>query len=71
MATRRNKYPKPAPRAKRISGICAQARALGCNRDHLRLVIQGKRQSKSLLSEYLQLTTASRTAKKSQPKASR
>lgn len=38
--------------AKRIRGIVAASRELGCTRDHLRLVIQGKRVSRSLSARY-------------------
>ena len=68
MATRRNAYPKPSPRAKRISGVCADAEALGCTRDHLTLVVRGKRQSRSLLARYQQLKASKAQAALKTPK---
>lgn len=53
MATRRKVIcPKRSPR---IRGICALADALGVTRDHLRLVIQGKRLSRSLTARLNQI----------------
>ena len=37
-------------------GICAAAEALGVHRIHLYLVLSGKRESRSLLRRYQQLT---------------
>lgn len=43
-------------RARRIKGIAADARVLGCSRHHLALVLRGERVgSKHLLARYHQL----------------
>ena len=48
MATRRK-------RNRRIKGITADALKLGVTRDHLRLVLQGKRNSEQLTARYASL----------------
>lgn len=45
---------------KRFKGIVADARALGCDRDHLRRCLNGERQSKSLLARYAALKKSKR-----------
>ena len=55
-------------RAPRIRGICADAAALGITRDHLRLVLQAKRPSRSLLRRYRQLKRAQRAAETTKSK---
>jgi len=50
-------------RAPRIRGICAAARDLNVTRQHLALVIHGKRQSPDLLKRYQANQSASATAK--------
>jgi hypothetical protein len=42
------------PRSKRISGICAAAKACGVTRQHLWEVLKGRRKSKPLLARYTQ-----------------
>lgn len=50
-ATRRQKRQLAKP----IKGIVAAAQQLGCTRDHLRMVLQGKRLSTSLVQRYAAL----------------
>jgi len=46
---------KPS-RQVRFPGICTFAHELGVHRNHLRLVLMGKRKSKSLMDRYAELT---------------
>ena len=65
MATRRNQSEGRKPR---IRGICAAAEQIGVTRDHLRMVLNGERESASLLIRFNQLaenTKASPTTKES------
>ncbi len=50
--TRLNDYLKPVCRAKRIVGVCADAKRLGVTYDHLSRVLHGRRTSKSLTARY-------------------
>jgi len=56
--TRLNDYLKPARRAKRIVGICADAERLGVTYDHLSRVLHGRRTSKRLTARYHALKSA-------------
>lgn len=49
-------------RARRILDIGQDAERLGVSREQLRLVLGGKRKSKSLLSRYLKLKAAQSSA---------
>jgi hypothetical protein len=49
-------------RAARIQGVCADAAELGCNRNHLRLVVTLKRSSPRLLARYQDLKAGQRKA---------
>jgi len=59
----------PVPKL-RIRGISRDAAALGVTRDHLRWVLQGKRESQILVQRYNALVAQRRTQGKSKHKPS-
>jgi hypothetical protein len=54
---------KPAKRRVLFAGLLADARELGVNRNHLYLVLSGRRQSARLLTEYHKLKSRQRKTK--------
>jgi hypothetical protein len=54
-------------RASRISGILADAAALGVDRDHLRMVLTGRRQSLRLSQAYAALKQSQSQTTEFQP----
>jgi hypothetical protein len=69
IATRSKAKTASRKRTKRIRGICRAATDLGVNRDHLRMVLRGERQSLSLLRRFANWkSTAERRALKNADK---